>query len=328
MSHRSIVALSLLLLFDKVNAAEMTEFSATGTAFKFAIKLDAPLPSGMKVKLDFGKGLKAMNCSGQNCTLTSSSLPLNVASSGYKVGIYNSKNVLQSVLNEGSYTIKSMTTFPTTAPAPTISSGMGYTKIANDGSALDDNAKLGIGVKDWACTKDNKTGLIWEVKTNSQCLTDTATCSAQLNDDVILRDVRRTYGGYTPDYDPYNLYKDSYNVYQFVLAVNSKGLCGTNNWRLPTKQELLSIVYCSDGKSKTIVTSEENGELEGYNAICTGSPAVPTISTTYFPNTAADAYWTSSSSDFKNGTWMVSFSPASYYSVTYKNNTLYARLVH
>lgn len=47
-----------------------------------------------------------------------------------------------------------------------------YTKIANDGSELSKTVKLGTGAKDWACTKDNNTGLIWEVKTNDGGLRD------------------------------------------------------------------------------------------------------------------------------------------------------------
>ncbi len=40
-----------------------------------------------------------------------------------------------------------------------------YTKIANNGALLPDSAPLGSGQSDWACTRDNATGLIWEVKT-------------------------------------------------------------------------------------------------------------------------------------------------------------------
>ena len=47
-----------------------------------------------------------------------------------------------------------------------------YTKIANDGSALPETAVLGSNPKDWACTKDNKTGLTWEIKTTDKGLRD------------------------------------------------------------------------------------------------------------------------------------------------------------
>jgi hypothetical protein len=107
----------------------------------------------------------------------------------------------------------------------------GYTKIANDGSELPDSAILGTKPKDWACTKDNKTGLIWEVKTS----------------DGGLRDKSKTYTNYTPDYpqcegadcEKYfpGKYGDSTNTDGFVKVVNATSLCGASNWRLPTKDE-------------------------------------------------------------------------------------------
>jgi hypothetical protein len=42
--------------------------------------------------------------------------------------------------------------------------GFDYSKIANDGSVLIAGAALGTAPVDWACTKDNITGLTWEVK--------------------------------------------------------------------------------------------------------------------------------------------------------------------
>lgn len=185
MTRISIITLTFLMAFDSANATGITGFSATGTTFKFAVSLDAPLLTGYKVKIDFGKGLKTMSCLATSCTLTSSSLPSNLTTASYNVGIYNNKNVLQGVITEGLYAIKSTSMTSNT----TIPSGTGYTKIANDGSILEDTAKLGTDTKDWACTKDNKTGLIWEVKTV----------------DGGSRDARSIYSGYTEDYDPYNL---------------------------------------------------------------------------------------------------------------------------
>lgn len=94
-----------------------------------------------------------------------------------------------------------------------------YTKIANDGSTLPASAALGTGPKDWACTKDNITGMIWEVKTTSG-----------------LRSVDNTY-----------LWPAS----EFPSAVNNLRLCGLSNWRVPTIKELESIV--DYGKSSTTI---------------------------------------------------------------------------
>ena len=45
--------------------------------------------------------------------------------------------------------------------------GFSVTKISNTGAALPASATLGSAANDWACTNDNVTGLMWEVKTTS-----------------------------------------------------------------------------------------------------------------------------------------------------------------
>jgi hypothetical protein len=91
-----------------------------------------------------------MTCSAKICTLSSNALPIGVSTATYKIGIYNVKNVLQGSTSDGTYVI-------VFNPATPVSN---YTKIANDGSELSDSTKLGSNPTDWACTKDNKTGLI------------------------------------------------------------------------------------------------------------------------------------------------------------------------
>ena len=149
-----------------------------------------------------------------------------------------------------------------------------YTKIANDGSELPNSATLGTNPKDWACTKDNKTGLIWEVKT----------------DNGGLRDKDNIYTNYTVDYpSDWDVGKlgDSTNTDGFVGAVNTQGLCGASDWRMPRKDELEGLISCSDEKYNTLGKDE-------YGQICTGSPIYPTINTTYFPNTENAIFWSSS----------------------------------
>jgi hypothetical protein len=124
----------------------------------------------------------------------------------------------------------------------------GYSKIANDGSLLPDDAKLGANPTDWACTQDNKTGLIWEVKTT----------------DGGLRDMNKYYRNEFADTDRNKLYGTKRNADVFVIDVNSQGLCGASDWRLPKQDELLGIV-----------------KLGATN---------PSIDTTYFPNTQSDRY--------------------------------------
>jgi hypothetical protein len=163
----------------------------------------------------------------------------------------------------------------------TNSKKTGYTKIANNGSVLPDDAKLGTAPNDWACTQDNKTGLIWEIKTM----------------DGGLRDAHNVYSWYKPgsdaDIQNGNFCKKGIdcNTAGFVNAVNEQGLCGSNIWRLPTENELLSIL------SRFTLSPDS----------ATNSP----ISPTYFPNTTPIFLWTSNPNDSNNSrgmAWFVYFS--------------------
>ncbi len=102
------------------------------------------------------------------------------------------------------------------------------------------------------CVKDNVTGLMWEIKTT----------------DGGLRDWNKTYTNYTPSFDPYSLYGTAGDASGYVNAVNATNLCGYSDWRLPTAEELQSIV--------------------DYGV------ANPAIDATWFPNTPGSEYWTSS----------------------------------
>ena len=158
----------------------------------------------------------------------------------------------------------------------------GYTKISNSGYALPDSATLGSGSNDWACTKDNNTGRIWEVKT----------------DDNGLRDKDWGYSWYEPNasknggFEGYknNSYWNDTSIckgsecdtYAFTNAVNAQGLCGANNWRMPTIDELKGIV--KSGASN------------------------PSIDTAYFPNTLSYWFWSSSPlAGYSSSAWIVGF---------------------
>jgi hypothetical protein len=176
----------------------------------------------------------------------------------------------------------------------------GYTKISNAGYALSDDAKLGTAPTDWACTKDNKTGLIWEVKT----------------DDDGLRDKDWRYSWYEPDASknggfagytdttyttPNCSTKDNCNTYAFTNAVNAQSLCGANDWRMPTIDELKGIV--------------KSGASD------------PSIDTTYFPNTQSSWFWSSSpSASDSNYAWFVHFGNGYSYNDGKSGND-YVRLV-
>jgi len=163
--------------------------------------------------------------------------------------------------------------------------GFDYTKIANNGSTLPTSAALGTGVADWACTKDNVTGLIWEVKTTSG-----------------LRNMNHTYTWYSTNSTtnggnagalgtdtcggslaaaPYN---NQCNTQNYAAAVNAATLCGASDWRVPTRKELLTLMHAGATK--------------------------PSIDTAYFPNSNTTTWWTWTNSTYAvdpASAWFVGF---------------------
>ncbi len=147
--------------------------------------------------------------------------------------------------------------------------GFSFSKICNSGEAAGEggcpvNPSLGSGTNEWACNRDNVTGLIWEVKT----------------DDGGLRDKDNTYTLYTPDFNTNGgdlgtenggTCTDAGNcdTEKYVASVNAVGLCGYGDWYLPQREELRSIINYGT-----------------YN---------PAIDVAYFPNTSMYWYWTASS---------------------------------
>ena len=288
-----ILFFSLLLLANNIFAATasvaiptITNSVSAGTTFKFTVTLSGKLLTGYKVKIDLnnGKGLVAMTCSGMTCTLSSNTLPKDINSVPYKVGVYDSKGVLQGITMDGTLVISSVV-------------NSAYTKISNSGAELPDTAKLGSGANDWACTKDNKTDLIWEVKTLKGG----------------LRNMDNVYTNYFLDEIGYGT---SNNADVFVSAVNQQTLCGKSDWRLPVFSELKTLVFCSDGKYAA------DGSCTYWKEV-----TKPTINSVYFPNTQSDWYWSSSPfANYSSVAWLVNFD-FGYSSNLSKSHNFFVRLV-
>ncbi|MDQ2075634.1 DUF1566 domain-containing protein [Marinimicrobium sp. ABcell2] len=110
-------------------------------------------------------------------------------------------------------------------------SGFSFTKLDANGNPLDDSAT------EWRCVEDNNTGLVWEVK---------------LDDSSSLHHYSHRYSWYQPDGQNggHSGTQDAGNckagtdcdTHAFVAAVNEATLCGAADWRLPTRQELLTLV--------------------------------------------------------------------------------------
>lgn len=81
--------------------------------------------------------------------------------------------------------------------------GFDFTKLSNAGDVLAPSAAPGSGAGQWACTRDNTTGLVWQAAAAGQLSWSGARHAAQ----------------------------------------NAGGLCGLRGWRLPTTVELQGLVH-------------------------------------------------------------------------------------
>lgn len=141
--------------------------------------------------------------------------------------------------------------------------GFSFRKICHSGEAAGKgncpaDPVLGTAATDWGCTLDKVTGLIWEIK-RSNGLRD--------------KNLRYTHLGNGAGTDTSG----------FVAAVNSQGLCGAQDWRLPTTVELQSIVdYGVHGSPPMAIDKQwlPNLGLPGGNPFYWASD-------TYVPNAGA-----------------------------------------
>jgi len=149
--------------------------------------------------------------------------------------------------------------------------GFDFTKLDAAGVALVDQAATYASTP-WDCVLDHTTGLMWEVKTaaNPKNLHDTSytyswydSTSATNGGNPGTANGGDTCTGVT-----------NCNTEEYVAAVNTAGLCGYKDWRLPKKDALRSIV--------------------DYGI----APSSPTIDTGYFPNATTSAGWFWSASPY------------------------------
>lgn len=160
--------------------------------------------------------------------------------------------------------------------------GFDFTRLDEIGDEVDDETSS------WNCVRDNITGLIWESKTDA--LTTT------------LHSNNYSYSWYQSGEDgddgdesgiATSCSLTDCNTENYIAEVNSQGLCNFRDWRLPTHDELLSILHL-------------------------GQVAAPMIDDSYFPNTTDSLtapvwYWTQDASadgfsnDQAQNAWAIDF---------------------
>lgn len=136
--------------------------------------------------------------------------------------------------------------------------GFDFTKLDENGNALE------VSATTWSCVKDNVTGLIWEVKTQGGA-----------------RDRDLTYSWYNTDSDTNGgspgEENGGQNTQAFVESTNAAGLCGASDWRMPTLEEILSIVDYSKSSP-----AQDSG---------------------FFNNVATGTYWSASPTGNAGAAW-------------------------
>jgi hypothetical protein len=155
----------------------------------------------------------------------------------------------------------------TTSATASLKPASKYTKLDSNGKQLPDSAQS------WLIVLDNETNLIWEVKQNKDGV---------------------------KDYDNPNDADNTYLAFEcdkkFIKALNGANWGGFSDWRLPSKDELITLVDLNGGK--------------------------PTINTAYFPNTQSSSYWSSALDT--NRVWGVYFGGGDFVGRIY---SLYVRAV-
>ena len=160
--------------------------------------------------------------------------------------------------------------------------GFVFTKLDNAGVPLNNQAAT-YGTTPWSCVQDSTTGLMWEVKTTTAGLHNNTNTYTWFNSTGV------NDGGTAGTANGGTCTGSGCDTEKYVAAVNAltgaNRLCGYTDWRLPSTNELYSIVDLSiSGK---------------------------TIDANYFPNTSTVySYWTATPFAFVNPTyaWNINFS--------------------
>ena len=127
-----------------------------------------------------------------------------------------------------------------------------FVKLSSEGEILDFESS------NWSCVLDQKTSLIWEVKGEAEGVQYTMNTYSWFDGET---------GRKNNMYSKNCYWGEGCNTQSFVDDINEAQLCTYTNWRLPTRDEL-----------KTIINYYGDDIL---------------IDLDFFPNTQKETYWTS-----------------------------------
>ena len=112
--------------------------------------------------------------------------------------------------------------------------GFDFTRLDSNGDAVD-NPSFAFN-----CVRDNVTGLIWQIKNN------TSASSIEHVDQKFTWFSEDENGNFEGDLNASstscNTANSQCNTQDYVTQINSQGMCGFYDWRLPNLYELMSIV--------------------------------------------------------------------------------------
>ncbi|MFZ1640195.1 MAG: DUF1566 domain-containing protein [Candidatus Contendobacter sp.] len=162
------------------------------------------------------------------------------------------------------------------------SAGFDFTKLDNNGNPLDASATS------WDCVRDDVTGLIWEIKTDDNGLRDQDWAYTWCNNNASTNGGNAgtcdTGSGVGSDDCADNARCDTEKYTADVNALPTP-LCGYRDWRMPTREELRTIV-----------------DYSRFN------PAIDTTAAGFFPRTVSTRYWSASPNAFNaDNAWNVLF---------------------
>ncbi len=132
------------------------------------------------------------------------------------------------------------------------------------------------GTEQWSCIHDTQNDLMWEVKSKSNDLRNPNNLYSWFKADSQttsgIADGGRCQGDSECDTNAY------------VQAMNEQNFCGYNDWQLPTREQMQTLVYLKNNDESAKINKD------------------------YFPETVSSWYWTASeNNDKKDFAWYVLF---------------------